>query len=634
MTVVTELIAKLGFQIDATGLDQFEQRLTNLGKTMGNVGQWMTTRLTLPILAAGGYIAKTAMDFEQAMNQVAARSGATGKEFETLRNQAKALGLETKYSATEVALGMTEFGKAGLSATQISQGMADTLSLAAAEQVNLADATSIAVATMGQFQLGADQVGRIADVLAKGAGSSIISLQDLAESLAYVGPTAHSAGISLEEASAAVATLGDLGVRGSRAGMSLGSAINMLRAPTDTAKKAMRGMGISSEDLFDTSGKLRISLSKLFSTFRGVPASQLRDIFGQEILRSMTGMFTQGDKVASTFKALGDSSGYAARQAAVMTKGAKGGFTQLRAAIQGLAIEIGDSGFLDLITRAVQSLVSFVRAASTASPTVFRVTLALAGLVAVIGPLLLGLSGIAAALMFLATPAGLVALAVVGAIAALAFLALIVEDFYAFMQGRPSVFGFILAHADEWLRLAKTWFGDKLTTIMADFFGITKSQAGEWSTNVVSAIEWVADVMWGLTTGPLKVLIGMFELLGNIIPPVWNAVKKVASVATMTAGRSNMSYADMDRSSLGLGYRAEDQMNPGGIWNEPSQYYGNSNRGGQQSINVTAPINVTVSAPAGTSAQEIAVLTAEQVQLSMGSTFRAVGRNLRSPYRN
>ena len=50
-----------------------------------------------------GASVNTAADFEQAMARVGAVSGATGRDFEMLSQQARDLGRDTQYSATQVS---------------------------------------------------------------------------------------------------------------------------------------------------------------------------------------------------------------------------------------------------------------------------------------------------------------------------------------------------------------------------------------------------------------------------------------------------------------------------------------------------------------------------------------------------
>ena len=55
------------------------------------------------VTGLGTAAVKTAADFDSAMSRVAAVSGATGSDFDSLRDKAREMGAKTKFSATEAA---------------------------------------------------------------------------------------------------------------------------------------------------------------------------------------------------------------------------------------------------------------------------------------------------------------------------------------------------------------------------------------------------------------------------------------------------------------------------------------------------------------------------------------------------
>ena len=61
----------------------------------------------------------------------------------------------------------------------------------------------------------------------------------------FLGPTAKAAGISIEEAAAAVGALGNAGIQGTMAGTGLRMAINKLLAPSEDARKTMARLGFN-----------------------------------------------------------------------------------------------------------------------------------------------------------------------------------------------------------------------------------------------------------------------------------------------------------------------------------------------------------------------------------------------------
>ena len=75
----------------------------------------------------------TAVDFEQAMARVGAVSGAVGDDFERLSKQARDLGRDTQYSASQAAASQESLARAGFKTNEIINAMPGLLNMAAAE---------------------------------------------------------------------------------------------------------------------------------------------------------------------------------------------------------------------------------------------------------------------------------------------------------------------------------------------------------------------------------------------------------------------------------------------------------------------------------------------------------------------
>ena len=127
-----------------------------LGEGITELGSSMTLGLTVPIVAAGGAATSVAASFDDAMSQVQGALGGASADMDGLRDLALQLGADTVFSATESAQAMVELAKGGLTEAQIKGGaLAASMDLAAAGQLNLADAAATTVQMMGSFGLGA-----------------------------------------------------------------------------------------------------------------------------------------------------------------------------------------------------------------------------------------------------------------------------------------------------------------------------------------------------------------------------------------------------------------------------------------------------------------------------------------------
>lgn len=89
---------------------QMGRSLTEMGDRLVNIGQGFEQSFSAPARAAFMSSITAAGDFEQSMNRVRALSGATGDDFNALRQQALDLGSSTQYSASQSAEAMGFFG--------------------------------------------------------------------------------------------------------------------------------------------------------------------------------------------------------------------------------------------------------------------------------------------------------------------------------------------------------------------------------------------------------------------------------------------------------------------------------------------------------------------------------------------
>lgn len=324
------------------------------GNSMQSLGKSMSLQVTAPIVAVGTASVYVAAQFDDSMRQVQATSGATGAEFDALREQARQLGADTAFSASEAAEGMNYLAASGFDANQIMAAMPGMLSLASAGSVELGEAASIASNILNGFGLEAAEAGRVADVLAKSAAATNAGVTDMGEAMSYVAPVAKSTGLSLEEVSAAIGILSNAGIQGSMAGTTLRSAISSLLTPTSEAQEIMDRLGVSVKD---SSGKM-LPLNEIVGQFEksGLSAADAMTIFGDRAGPGMLALVQQGQGGLVDLTAeLKNSEGAATEMALIMESGPGGAFRTLEGSIEDLAITFGDTlipailPFLDLL---------------------------------------------------------------------------------------------------------------------------------------------------------------------------------------------------------------------------------------------------------------------------------------------
>jgi TP901 family phage tail tape measure protein len=247
------------------------------------------------------------------------RSNAT--EMGKLRDAAMTAGQGIAVSASGAADAEIELAKAGISAADIYGGaLRGALTLAAAGQADISDATTVAAAAMSEFALKGEDVPHIADLIAAGADRSLGSVTDLGYALAQAGTTAHQAGVSLEDTTGALAAFAAAGLIGERGGTTLKQVLLQLEAPTDKAQALMDQFGFS---LYKANGQMKTlpelagALNKSFGDLAPkIRNNALATMFGSRAVQGANILMAQGVVGMNMWNQKVNDQGFAAQQAA------------------------------------------------------------------------------------------------------------------------------------------------------------------------------------------------------------------------------------------------------------------------------------------------------------------------------
>lgn len=373
-----------------------------LGEGITDLGSSMTLGLTVPIVAAGGAAISVAANFDDAMSQVQGALGDASADTEGLRQLALQLGSDTVFSATEAAQAMVELAKGGLTEADIKGGaLAASMDLAAAGQLNLADAAETTVQMMGSFSLGAGDATRIANALAGAANASSADVSDLTQAMSQCSAQASLAGWSLEDTAAALALFADHGVKGSDAGTSLKTMLQRLSAPTDQAADAMEAYGLEVRDsngkMKDITGIADELTGKLGTLSDAERDAALQTIFGSDASRAAAILMQSGSEGLQKYTAATND----ATAAETMANAQKGELSlaleNMGGAIESASIAFG-SALAPAIT-AVAGVIGNVAEAFASLPSGAQTAIAVVlALVAAVGPLLVVFGSVVAML--------------------------------------------------------------------------------------------------------------------------------------------------------------------------------------------------------------------------------------------
>ena len=324
-----------------------EQKLNGLSSAFKTTGGLLSKNVTLPIVGVGAAAVKTATDFEAGMSEVKAISGATGSEFDALRDKAIEMGAKTKFSASDSADAFKYMAMAGWDASQMMDGIAGIMDLAAASGEDLATTSDIVTDALTAFGLQASDSAHFADVLAQASSKSNTNVGLMGETFKYVAPVAGALGYSIEDTAVAIGLMANSGIKGSQAGTALRSTITRLAKPVGEAKDAVEELKISITNTDGTMKPLSQTMVELREKFAGLTEEQKAQyaamLAGQEGMSGLLAIVNASDE---DFQKLTDeinnANGAAEDMASVMMDNTAGAVEQLKGALESAGILIGE----------------------------------------------------------------------------------------------------------------------------------------------------------------------------------------------------------------------------------------------------------------------------------------------------
>lgn len=521
------------------------------GNTIASAGSTLTKSITAPIAGVAVAAVKTAADYESAMSNVKAITGATGEDFKKLEQLGKDLGASTAWSAQECAEAMQYTGMAGWTAQQNVEGLKGILDLASASGTELARTSDIMTDAISAFGYAASDSAKFADVMTKACTSANVSVDTLGESYKYCGAICGTMGYSIDEITTSLAVMGNQGIKGSQAGTALKNAISNMAAPTKNMKTAMDDLGISITNQDGSMKSWGDVIKNLQSSFQGLTQDQqaayAKQLFGKESMAGMLAIINTSTKDYNELASAITNSGGAAEQAAnTQLDNLSGQLTLLKSALEGASITIGDK-LLPYIKQAVSWVQKATDWFNNLSDAQVGQIMKWAGIAAAIGPVLLifgktvtfvgkmvsmfgmvsGAIAKAGGVMALITsPAGIV-VAVLAAVALAAVLVIknwdkvkpVLEKVKAaFMSVLPQIKSTVKTAIDAIMPIIQT---------LIDTFKQVLPKAIETAKSVIAAIAPVIKTVVNTVKNVVPIIASTFVGVAQKLTPVVKTIGKI-----------------------------------------------------------------------------------------------------------
>jgi len=375
-------------------LSSASSKLQAFGSKMQSVGRSMSTKLTLPIVAAGAAATKLALDFDKSMTQIESLVGIAADKVSEMGETAKKMATDTGRSANEAAEALFFITSAGLRGADATDTLSASLKAAAVglgETKTIADLATSAMNAYGVENLNATGA---TDILVAAVREGKLEASELAGAMGGVIPIASNMGVSFAEVGAAMAAMSRTGTNAAVGATQLTAILASIKKPTMQSAEAMLALGTSQEEIaqsLEQKGLMPtlLDLSKRLKQ-TGMDASA---IFPN--IRALKGVLDLTGKGAADnekiFESLNNTLGATDEAFQKTSQSASFQMTQGFNAIKSSMLEVGQV-ILQSVAPAVQKIGQFFTSLAekfrALSPTTQKIIVAFFGIVAALGPVI------------------------------------------------------------------------------------------------------------------------------------------------------------------------------------------------------------------------------------------------------
>ena len=201
---------------------------------------------------------KHAIEFEDALSNLSAITGTTGKDLDALKDRIIATGKETHTSFKTIADAYTVVGSKMPALLQNQEGLdavtRSVITLKKASRMSLEDATNSLTGIMNQMGASFFEADEYINVLAAGSKNGAGNIQYLATAFGQCGSAISTANLSIEEGTALIEMLAEKQPSASTAGVQLRNVLLKLTTASDEYNPKVVGLTTALQNLADKTG--------------------------------------------------------------------------------------------------------------------------------------------------------------------------------------------------------------------------------------------------------------------------------------------------------------------------------------------------------------------------------------------
>ncbi|MEM6866991.1 MAG: phage tail tape measure protein [Cyanobacteria bacterium P01_C01_bin.121] len=394
-------IAQVADQIER--LEKLGNSLNKTGGRISDLGESMSTRVTAPIIAGMGAATAAAISYESAFADVNKVMGFTEAEASVMSKEILQLSRTLPVSAqglAEIAAAGGQLGTAKddlIEFTELTGQMAIAFDMTAGQAgESIGELKNVYGLTLNETELLGDTINQLSNNAAANAS-------DIVNAAGRIGGTAQQFGLTEQQTAALATTLIAFGAGPERASTAINGMLPMLQTATGQGERFQEGLaeiGMSAQELEqaiskDAMGGFQQFVDGLGALDSSTRAGVIQDMFGSGSDAQLLGTLAQNaGQLQKNLDLVGDTSAYAGSMFAEFEARAattENGLLLMKNALGEVFINIGNAllpGINSLLNSVIPLTHAFAEFAANNQGLV-KVGLAIAGIVAAVGPLLI-----------------------------------------------------------------------------------------------------------------------------------------------------------------------------------------------------------------------------------------------------
>lgn len=347
---IVEILVKAK-DMTAEGFAAADAQTSKLGEKLSKIGLMAGAGLAVVGIEA----TKMAIDFNSQMMRLGTQAGVSQKQIGTLKSGVLALAGQVGFSPDSLAASLYHVASNMASMGGTSKQMLDVVRVAAEGAkvggADLVDVTNALTSAVASGIPGVQNYSQAMGVLNAIVGTGDMNMQNLAEAFSTgMVSVVKGYGLSIKDVGAALATFGDLNVRGAYAATLVRTAVQAMAVPAKTGAKEMANLGMTTSTLAKDmqSGGMLKALDDLSTRFHkaGISGTAMGGVitqmFGKKAGPGLAILLENMDRLRSKYPLLTKGANDFGKAWTTTNSGLKQQLADLKGGFDALMISIGE----------------------------------------------------------------------------------------------------------------------------------------------------------------------------------------------------------------------------------------------------------------------------------------------------